>query len=69
MSNAKKAIDLTADFFKKIGLPSKLSEVGIDDSHFEEMADHVRKIWFGDFKDAIRPLDRDDLLNILKGAL
>ena len=69
MTNANKAIDLTAEFFKKIGLPSKLSEVGIDDSHFEEMADHVRRIWFGDFKDAIRPLDRDDLLNILKACL
>ncbi|SFS78612.1 hypothetical protein SAMN02910357_01838 [Succinivibrio dextrinosolvens] len=69
MTNASKAIDLTAEFFKKIGLPSKLSEVGIDDTHFEEMADHVRKIWFGDFKDAIRPLEREDLLNILKGCL
>ncbi len=69
MTNASKAIDLTAEFFKKIGLPSKLSEVGIDDTHFEEMADHVRKIWFGDFKDAIRPLERNDLLNILKGCL
>ena len=69
MSNAGKAIDLTAEFFKKIGLPSKLSEIGIDDTHFEEMADHVRKIWFGDFKDAIRPLEREDLINILKGCL
>ena len=69
MTNASKAIDLTAEFFKKIGLPSKLSEIGIDDTHFEEMADHVRKIWFGDFKDAIRPLEREDLINILKGCL
>ncbi|WP_031490732.1 iron-containing alcohol dehydrogenase [Succinivibrio dextrinosolvens] len=69
MTNAGKAIDLTAEFFKKIGLPSKLSEIGIDDTHFEEMADHVRKIWFGDFKDAIRPLEREDLINILKGSL
>ncbi|SKA68856.1 hypothetical protein SAMN02745213_02104 [Succinivibrio dextrinosolvens DSM 3072] len=69
MTNASKAIDLTAEFFKKIGLPSKLSEIGIDGTHFEEMADHVRKIWFGDFKDAIRPLEREDLINILKGSL
>jgi hypothetical protein len=69
MTNAGKAIDLTAEFFKKIGLPSKLSEIGIDDTHFEEMADHVRNIWFGDFKDAIRPLEREDLINILKGCL
>ena len=69
MSNAGKAIDLTAEFFKKIGLPSKLSEIGIDDTHFDEMADHVSKFWFGDFKDAIRPLEREDLINILKGCL
>lgn len=69
MTNAKKAIDLTADFFKKLGLPSKLSVVGIDDSHFEEMADHVSKFWFGDFKDAIRPLEREDVIRILKDCL
>ncbi len=69
MDNAKKAIELTAEFLKSIGMPSRLSEVGIDDSHFEEMADHVMKIWFGDFKNALKPLNRDDILNILKACL
>jgi len=35
---AKKGIDLTEQFFRKMGLPGKLSEIGIDDSLFEKMA-------------------------------
>ena len=35
---AVKGIELTEKFFKDMGLPSKLSEVGIDDSKFFEMA-------------------------------
>ncbi len=69
METAKAAIEKTAEFFRSIGLPSKLSELGIDDSHFEEMADHVLKIWFGDFGTAMRPLNRADLIAILKGCL
>ncbi len=63
------AIEKTAEFFKSIGLPSKLSELGIDATHFEEMADHVLKIWFGDFSKAMRPLGRDDLIKILNACL
>lgn len=35
---ANSGIDLTEDFFAKLGLPAKLSELGIDDSQFELMA-------------------------------
>ena len=35
---ANAGIFLTERFFKALGMPSKLSEVGIDDTHFSEMA-------------------------------
>lgn len=68
MTNAQKAIEKTAEFFKSIGLPSKLSEVGIDDKHFEEMADHVAKIWWS-FDGALRPISRSGVLEILRMSL
>ena len=69
MEVGAQAIDKTAEFFKSIGLPSRLSEMGVTDEHFEQMADHVLKIWFGDFKTAIRPLGRQDIIDILKASL
>ncbi len=69
MEVGAQAIDKTAEFFKSIGLPSKLSEMGVTDEHFGQMADHVLKIWFGDFKTAIRPLGREDIIGILKASL
>lgn len=66
--NAEKAIELTAEFFKKIGLPSRLSELKIDDSHFEEMADHVIKFWHP-LSGAFRPIDKAGILEILHASL
>lgn len=68
MENAKKAIEKTAEFFRSIGLPSKLTEVGVDSTHFEEMADHVAKIWWP-LTDALRPIDRAGVLQILNDSL
>jgi butanol dehydrogenase len=68
MTVANKAIDKTAEFFKSIGMPSRLSEMGVDGSHFEEMADHVRKVW-SDMGTAIRPLGREDIVAILRQSL
>ena len=66
---ASKAIDKTSEFFKSLGLPSTLSEMGVSAEHFEDMADHVLKIWFGDFKTALRPLDKAGILEILNASL
>lgn len=41
MSDAEKAIEATSDFcFNTLGLKSTLTELGIDSSHFKEMAEH-----------------------------
>ncbi len=68
METAEKAIQLTADFFKKIGLPSSLHEMGVTDEHFEEMADHVLCSW-RDFSTALRPMNREFILQILRASL
>ena len=70
MDNAEEAIKRTSEFFKSIGLPQTLRDAGIDsDEYFDVMADHIIEHWFGDFKDAIRPLDRNDIIAILNAAL
>ena len=68
METAKKAIDLTADFFRSIGLPAKLSDLQVTDEHFEAMADHVLKHWFP-LEGAFRPLDKKGILAILRASL
>ena len=67
--NAKKAIEKTAAFFRSIGITQTLKDFGIDDSHFEAMAEHVAKAWFGDFSTAIAPLDHAAVVEILKASL
>ena len=68
-ANAKKAIEKTAEFFRSIGITQTLKDFGIDDTHFDEMADHVAKAWFGDFSTAIAPLDHAAVVEILKASL
>lgn len=65
---AEKGFQKLEAFFASIGLPSKLSEVGItSDEHFEAMAESCMKLW--DFSQAIRPLSKDDVVEILKRCL
>ena len=68
-ANAKKAIEKTAEFFRSSGITQTLKDFGIDDTHFDEMADHVAKAWFGDFSTAIAPLDHAAVVEILKASL
>lgn len=64
---ANQGIDATEAFFSKIGLPSKLSEFGIDDTKFEVMAKKAVEI--GHLKKAYVPLAENDVINILKMCL
>ncbi len=41
-----------------------LTELGIDETHFEVMAEKAVRI--GDLKNAYVPLNKEDVLNILK---
>lgn len=67
MQIAETAITSTYDFFKSLGLPMRLRDIGIDGSRLEEMARHVAeterpsRYWF--------PLTERDILTILKNSL
>ncbi len=61
---ANRAIDRTEEFFKSLGIPMKLSEVGIDDSKFEVMAKSC--VGMGGLPNAYVPLLEKDVLAILE---
>ncbi|MBP5202259.1 iron-containing alcohol dehydrogenase [bacterium] len=66
MKTALQAIEKTSDFFKSLGLPQKLSEIGIDDSKFEEMAaSALKNCPIGRFK----PLSKEDIVAIYRMSL
>ena len=69
-ADANKAIEATADFFRKIGIPASLKELDsrITDEHFEQMADHISKAWW-DLKLSFAPIDRDGIVTILRNSL
>ena len=56
---ANRAIDATYDFFKSIGIPMHLREVGIDESRIDEMAHHIA-VNEG-LENAYAPLNEDDI--------
>ena len=66
--NAKDAIANTRKFFDSIGIPNTLGALGIDDTHFGEMADHIQARW-GDLGKAFVPMDRDAILTVLRMSL
>ena len=68
MENAKDAIANTRKFFDSIGIPNTLGALGIDDTHFGEMADHIKACW-GDLGKAFVPMDRDAILTVLRMSL
>ncbi|MZK51817.1 iron-containing alcohol dehydrogenase [Clostridium beijerinckii] len=63
---ANKAIEKTSEFFKELGIPSTLREVGIEEDKLELMAKKAMNPYF---KYAFKPLDENDILNIFKAAL
>lgn len=64
---ANRGIDATEAFFKRIGLPSTLTELGIDDTMFEIMAEKAVRVGF--LQNAYVPLDEKDVVRILHMCL
>lgn len=64
---ANEAIDQTEEFFRDCNIPMTLTELGIDASNFEIMAEKAVK--FGGLKDAYVPLTKDDVVQILNMCL
>ncbi len=65
MTTAKEAIARTRDFFKRMDLPSTLSEVGIDDTHFDTMAEKIKVRCSKGYA----PLTKEDIISIYRAAL
>lgn len=66
MDVAKAAIEKTKEFFKAIGLPATLGEIGIDATHFDIMA---QKAADGGLAYGFVPLYKDDVKRIFDMAL
>ena len=63
---AEKAIEATEDFlFNKLGCPRTLSEIGVDDKHFDVIADDAAK----GLSRAFVPLTKEDVIEIYRKAL
>ena len=65
MTAAKEGIKCTKEFFKSMNLPQTLTDVGIDEEHFDIMAEKAA----ASCKRAYRPLSKDDIKTIFKEAL
>lgn len=65
MDVANKAIDSTREFFKSLGLPETLSEVGVEEKALPIMAAKLKNT----FKKTYVPLSEADVLEIYKAAL
>lgn len=66
-SLANEAIDKTEEFFKNCGIPSTLTELGIDNSKFDLMAEKAVK--FGGLNYAYVSLEPSDIKKILEACL
>jgi len=65
---AKQAIQKTYDFFKSLGMPMTLGEVGIDDKRVGEMAKHIADNEGLD-KSPFVPLSEADIAAIITASL
>ncbi len=65
MEVAKKSIELVKEFlYQTLGLKSTFTEIGIDDSNFEVMAE--KAVVLGGLAYAFKPLNQQDVVNIFK---
>ncbi|WP_210607851.1 iron-containing alcohol dehydrogenase [Priestia flexa] len=63
---ALEGIEATRNYFTRIGAPATLTEVGIDDSHLERMANEA--VQFGAIG-SFKKLTKEDVLSILHASL
>lgn len=62
---AYKSIEATSDYFKSLGIPMHLKDVGIDETHFSIMAEKASI----STKYAFSPLTPEDIIEIYKNSL
>lgn len=62
---AKAGIQALRDFYRQLGIVSRLSELGIDEAHFEEMAEKAAQ----QAKGSYQPMTKDDIVKIYQNSL
>lgn len=62
---ARAGIQALREFYGKLGIASRLSELGIDETHFEEMAEKAAK----QAKGSYQPMTKDDIVKIYQSSL
>ena len=67
MDLALRGIEALASFFGSIGIPTTLSEVGVDDAHFREIAVHADLR--GRCSKAYVPLYEEDVIQLLRDCM
>ena len=68
MEVAKKSIELLKEFlFTQLELQSNFTEIGIDNKHFEIMAEKAVRI--GGLSNGFKPLNKEDVINIYNMCL
>ncbi len=67
MELAKAGIDALEEYFKSTGIPMTLTELGINEEHFKEMAEHANI--GGRLSDAFVPLTNEDIVEIYRACL
>lgn len=67
MKLAEAGIDALESFFRRSGIPMSLTELGISDEHFEEMAAHASGS--GRFKKSFVPIGPEDVVEIFKACM
>lgn len=65
MAAAKEGIAYTREYFKKMGLPQTLTDVGIDKEYFDIMAQKAAD----GCKESFVPLSKEDIVSIYEAAL
>ena len=65
---AQAAIEKTELFFKSLGIPMRLGELGITDEHFDRMADGAIEAWGGSVG-SFKTLTKKDIIEIYQAAL
>jgi hypothetical protein len=67
LENANEFINELSKFFKSLGIPGSLGELGITDEYFSNMAENIFNIFgsVGNFK----KLTKEDVIEILKNSL
>ncbi|NBK93678.1 iron-containing alcohol dehydrogenase [bacterium 1XD21-13] len=62
---ARAGIQALRDFYQRLGISSHLSELGIDETHFEEMAKKAARQAGGSYQ----PMTKDDIVRIYQNSL